>query len=295
MTGLATSDPAAVYRQPKVDCHCHILDPKNFAYADDVAYRPAGQETGSANYFEHVLDAYGVKNALLVGPNSGYGTDNCCLLAAIARSKGRFKGIAVVPDTTSADTLAELKAQGVVGIAFNYALHGLEYYRGNTALLERLAALNMFVQIQAIGDQLATLAPSLRGCGAQLLIDHCARPDLAQRLADRGFDAALKLADTGRASVKLSGFAKFSAQEFPFDDSHAAVRELLAAYGPDFCLWASDWPFLKAPYRLDYGPLLQLFAQIVPDQGTRQKILWNTPQRLFGFGRTPQDCADSTA
>lgn len=280
---MATSDPAAIYRQPKVDCHCHILDPRNFAYADDVAYRPVGQETGSAIYFEQVLDAYGVQHALLVGPNSGYGTDNRCLLAAIARGKGRFRGIAVVPDTTSADSLAELKAQGVVGIAFNYALHGLDYYRSNTLLLERLAALDMYVQVQAIGDQLATLAPLLRDCGAPLLIDHCARPDLAQRQFDRGFDAALKLADTGRASVKLSGFAKFSAQEFPFADSHGAVRELLAAYGPDHCLWASDWPFLKAPFRLDYGPLLQLFANTVPEQEDQRKILWETPRRLFGW------------
>ena len=54
-------------------------------------------------------------------------------------------------------------------------------------------------------------------------------------------------------------------------------------FGPDHCVWASDWPFLKAPFRLDYGPLLQLFAKAVPKAEDRQKILWDTPQRLFGF------------
>lgn len=273
----------SIYAAPKIDCHCHILDPQGFAYAADVSYRPAGQETGSADYFEHVLDAYGVKHALLVGPNSGYGTDNRCLLAAIAGSSGRFKGIGVVPLDASSDYLQALKAQGVVGVAFNYSLHGLDYYRAAEPLLNRLSALNMFVQVQVEQAQLQTLAPLLLDSGAQLLVDHCGRPDATQGLGGEGFAALLRLADSGRATVKLSGFSKFSAEEFPFADTRTYTLALLDAFGPDHCIWASDWPFLKAPRRLDYGPLLQLFVQQVPDAEYRQKILWDTPKRLFGF------------
>jgi predicted TIM-barrel fold metal-dependent hydrolase len=274
---------ASIYSVPKIDCHCHILDPQGFAYAEDVSYRPPGQETGSADYFEHVLDAYGVRHALLVGPNSGYGTDNRCLLAAIASSHGRFKGIAVVPFDASSDCLQELKAQGIVGIAFNYSLHGLDYYRAAEPLFARLATLELFVQVQVEQAQMRTLAPVLLNSGARLLIDHCGRPDLTQGLGGDGFTALLQLADSGRATVKLSGFSKFSAEDFPFADTRIYARTLLDAFGPDHCIWASDWPFLKAPRRLDYGPLLQLFAQQVPDAEDRQKILWETPRQLFGF------------
>lgn len=278
------AEPTGIYQQPKIDCHCHVLDPQHFAYADDVAYRPAGQEIGSAHYFEHVLNAYGVHHALLVGPNSGYGTDNRCLLNAIAQGRGRFKGVAVVDLDTSLSALQELAAQGVVGIAFNYALHGLDYYKDAPALMDKLAQLGLWVQVQVSTDQMHHLEPALRDCGAGVLIDHCGRPDLTHRLADRGFDAVLKLADCGKAIVKLSGFVKFSNADFPFPDTQGTVAELLAVYGEDHCIWASDWPFLKAPRRLDYGPLLQLFEQTVTDAGTRQKILWETPRRLFGFG-----------
>lgn len=273
----------SIYATPKVDCHCHVLDPDGFDYAPDVSYRPAGQETGSADYFEHVLDAYGVQHALLVGPNSGYGNDNRCLLAAIAGSRGRFKGIAVVPHDASNDYLQALKAQGVVGIAFNYSLHGLDYYRASEPLFNRLAVLNLFVQVQVEQTQLQTLAPLLLDSGAQLLIDHCGRPDVTRGIEGEGFAALLRLADSGRATVKLSGFSKFSAEDFPFPDTRIYSRALLDAFGPDHCIWASDWPFLKAPKRLDYGPLLQLFAQQVPDAEDRQNILWDTPKRLFGF------------
>ena len=106
---------------------------------------------------------------------------------------------------------------------------------------------------------------------------------MSQGTGGEGFAALLRLADSGRATVKLSGFSKFSSAEFPFADTRFYTGALLDAFGPDHCIWASDWPFLKAPRRLDYGPLLQLFAQQVPDAEDRQKILWHTPRRLFGF------------
>jgi predicted TIM-barrel fold metal-dependent hydrolase len=172
----------------------------------------------------------------------------------------------------------------VLGIAFNYALHGLAYYADAAPLMGRLAALGMLVQVQIEKDQMAALAPMLRASGARLMIDHCGRPDVSAGLAGAGFAAVLSLADTGRAWIKLSGFSKFSTHEFPFADAFPFVEALLAAYGPDHCLWASDWPFLKAPSRHDYGSLLQLFAQCVPDPAVRQAILWDTPRRLFNFG-----------
>ena len=275
----------SIYSQPKVDCHCHVLDPAQFAYAPDVSYRPAGQETGSAVYFAHVLASYGVQHALLVGPNSGYGTDNRCLLDAIAHGQGRFKGIAVVPNHAPASYLEELKAQGIVGIAFNFALHGLDHYADIAPLLARLAALDMFVQVQVDQAQLTALAPLLNDCGARLLVDHCGRPTVSEGIAGDGFAALLRLADTGKTTVKLSGFAKFSGQDYPFADTLAHTRALLDAFGAEHCIWASDWPFLRAPRRLDYGTLLQLFTQTVPDAAARHDILWRTPLRLFGFGQ----------
>lgn len=274
----------SIYAQPKIDCHCHVLDPARFAYAPDVLYRPAGQETGSTDYFAEVMASHGVRHALLVGPNSGYGSDNSCLLDAIARGQGRFKGIAVVANDVPVAQLQELKARGIVGVAFNFALHGLSHYADIGPLLDRLAALDMFVQVQVEQAQLCALAPRLNDCGARLLVDHCGRPSLGEGISGEGFAALLGLAKAGNTSVKLSGFAKFSTRAYPFADTRAHTQALLDAFGPEHCVWASDWPFLKAPQRLDHGPLLQLFAQTVPDQAMRQAILWDTPMQLFGFG-----------
>ena len=273
----------SVLTEPKIDAHCHVLDPARFPYAPDVSYRPHGQETGSAAYFAQVLSAYGSTHALLVGPNSGYGYDNRCLLDAIAHGGGRFKGIAVLRDDTGSAELKDLRARGILGVAFNYALHGLPFYAGATGLMRRLADLDMFVNVQVEKDQMAQLAPVLRDAGARILVDHCGRPDVREGVQGAGFQALLGLARHGRTTVKLSGYAKFSEQDLPFDDTLPFTRALLDGFGPDHCIWASDWPFLKAPRRLDYGALLQDFARRVPDPAQRHAILWRTPARLFGF------------
>ena len=78
--------------------------------------------------------------------------------------------------------------------------------------------------------------------------------------------------------------AKFSHEPYPHRDAWPYVRALIDAFGPDACLWASDWPFLRAGQRIDYGPLLRLVEHLVPDHQDRRKVLWETPRALFGFG-----------
>lgn len=274
-----------VLAERKVDCHNHILDPRRFPYRDDTSYRPAGQEVATAVQFRAVLDTYGVTHALITGPNSGYGIDNRCVLDALAGYGGRAKGIAVVPLDCPSSELARLKALGIVGIAFNatFPEHSVAYYMGTRDLLRRLADLDMFLQIQVAGDMLAEMMPLLDSVPVKLLVDHCGRPVVENGLGQPGFAALLELGRRRRAAVKLSGYQKFSNEEFPYADAHPYVEALIGAFGPDACMWGSDWPFLKAAARVDYGTLLSLAERLFPDAAIRSKIMWETPCRLFGF------------
>ena len=275
----------SIFDEPKVDAHCHVLDPARFPYAADVAYRPAGQEIGTLAQFESVMAAYGVRHALLVGPNSGYGTDNRCLLDAIARGRGRFKGIAVVPNDVSRAELERLKAAGVIGVAFNATLYGAGHYAATAGLLRMLADLGLFIQVQVEHDQLLPLAPMLERSGARILIDHCGRPTPAAGLQQPGFQALLALARTGRAAVKLSGFQKFSAETAPYRDALPFVHALIDAFTLDACMWASDWPFLKASDVSMSGRCCEVSSNCCPTRNDQRRLLWDTPCRLFGFGR----------
>lgn len=269
--------------EPKIDCHCHILDPRAFPYRDDVKYRPAGQEIGTEAQFNALCDAYRVEHALLVGPNSGYGEDNRCLLGVIARSAGRFKGIAVVSNDTSSEDLAALKAKGILGIAINATYHGTDYYENLAPLIRRLVELNMFLNIQVEGDQLVELAHLLENSDVKILVDHCGRPILERGLSQPGFALLCELGKKQRAVIKLSGLAKFSQGSFPYQDTWPYVQALSESFGPDRCIWGSDWPFLRAPERLDYGVLLALVDKLFPNAQQRHNFLYENARRLFGF------------
>ena len=272
-----------VFDQPKIDTHCHLLDPDHFPYASDVAYRPAGQEIGAQGYFEQVMACFSVTHALLVGPNSGYNVDNRCLLHALDTGVGKFKGIVVLPQDASLETLAALKARGVVGLAFNPAMYGVAYYSELRPLLLRLAELGLWAQFQIEGDQLVELLPLLDSVpDLRLMFDHCGRPVVSHGQQQPGFQALLALGRERRAAIKLSGEAKFSETPFPFPDVNPYIEALVQAFGIEHCMWASDWPYLKAPFRLDFGPMLRRWERMFTAT-ERQQLMHGSAARLLGF------------
>ena len=269
--------------EPKVDSHVHVLDPLRFPYSPNTHYAPAGQELGTPAQLAQVMEAYGTRYALLVGPNSGYGLDNRCMLDTIARGGGRFKGIAVVPNDITHDELASLKTQGVIGVAWNVTFYGVDHYRDAAPLVDKLVDLDMFVDIQVEHAQLLAFMPLLGKASVRILVDHSGRPTVAEGVHQPGFRALLDLAATRRAHVKLSGFVKYSQEPSPHDDVRPFLDALVEAYSLEHCLWASDWPYLRAPARVDYGVQLGVAQRLFPDARERRAFMFDNAQRLFGF------------
>jgi len=274
---------AELLLEPKVDSHVHVLDPQRFPYHPNTHYAPAGQELGTPAQLLEVMEAYGTRHALLVGPNSGYGLDNRCLLDTIARGGDRFKGIAVVRNDIPHDELAALKARGVVGVAWNVTFYGVDHYKDAAPLVEKLADLDMFVDIQVEHAQLLAFMSLLGKTKVRILVDHSGRPTVAEGVHQPGFRALLDLAATRRAHVKLSGFVKYSREPSPHDDVRPFLDALVEAYGLEHCLWASDWPYLRAPARVDYGVQLSVAQRLFPDAHARRAFMFENAKRLFGF------------
>ena len=270
--------------KPAVDSHCHVFDTTRFPYAADATYRPLPHEAGTAAELAAVHDNHGISHALLVNPTSGYGYDNRCMQAALRASAGRFKGIARVRPDVDDPTLAQLADDGVIGIRIDLVGDGAiaAAHPAVPRLLERVRELGWQVHVQCEKDQLADAAPILRRARVPLVIDHVGRPAPDAGVGQPGFQALLALGREGHA-VKLSGPFRFAAAPAPFVLADPYVAAVIEAFGVDRCVWGSDWPFLRPPTRLDYGPVLAFLARWLPDEGDRRRVLWNTPARLFGF------------
>ena len=273
----------AIFDERKIDCHAHVTDPARFPYGADIPYHPSGQEIGTAAQLAQMMQTYGIRRTLLVQPNSGYGSDNACMLDAIAQGGGAIKGVAIVGLDASLEALRSLQRRGIVGVAFNPTLLGTGFYERAAGLVERLAELDMLLNIQVEQDQLNAFMPWIERIPVTVLVDHCGRPTPGAGPGQPGFRSLLRLADTGRVYVKLSGYAKFARTAYPFEDCWPYVRALVEAFTLERCLWASDWPYLRAHERQDVGPLVRLVERLFPGPADREALLWETPQRLLRF------------
>ncbi|MGZ9005268.1 MAG: amidohydrolase family protein [Burkholderiales bacterium] len=276
--------PRLISVERGADCHAHVFCGDRFPFAEKTVYRPHPSQSGTAREFLSVLDAHGFTHGLLVGANP-YGLDNRCLLDAIASSSGRFKGIALVGHDCTERELADLTAQGVVGCRINLFNQGLSPLTDSRApaFLGRLREAGWYVQIQCEKDQLAEVAPILKKARVTIMIDHFGRPDIARGVKQPGFQTLLEFGRSGYAIVKLSGPFRSSLEPYPHYDVDPFMEAAIEAYTLDRCVWGSDWPFVRIDARMDYGPALSCLGRWLPDAADRNKVLWETPARLFGF------------
>ncbi len=267
-----------------IDCHAHVIAPDRFVYSDGPGYKPRPDESGDYDTFCRVLEAHGISHALLVQP-SCYGYDNACMLDAMARSDGRFKGIAVVAPQATDKDLRSLKEKGVVGIRLNLMRSDPEALSRPDAvrLLARLNALGWFLQIYATGQAWCGIERTLRQSGVRLIIDHFGEPNPSHSIDQPGFQAVLELGRETDAIVKLSAPFRTSAQPFPHADVDPFVAAVVDTFGLDRCIWGSDWPFINTSQQVEYGNLLGCLERWLPGPDDRDRVLWQNPSRLFGF------------
>jgi predicted TIM-barrel fold metal-dependent hydrolase len=263
----------------------HVFDPARFPFAADAAYHPVPAEVGTAEDLEAVLDAAGVGRVVLVNPTSGYGTDNRCMLAALERLGSRSRGIARVPLDCSGRALDALGRRGVAGIRIDFMGPGQAAMDdpATSKLLARLADRGMVCVMQAEGEQWLGIAPIIGKARVRVVIDHCGRPDAKRGVDAPAFAAMLRLAQTGRVAVKLSGPMRFSAMRSGYSDTDAFYAAVASEFSPKALMWGSDWPFLRCTRRIDYGPALAHLAHVLPRPSDRRAALVDTPREWFGF------------
>lgn len=268
-----------------VDSHVHIIDTVRFPLCNPVGYVPPPNECGTAHELSTLLAAHGMTHALLVNPFAGYATDNRCMLDAIAGSKGRFKGIALVGHDTDDQTFQLLSDAGVIGARFNTLFSGSTSLKGveGARLLARVRDQGWFAQVYFHDDGFLELLPILDAAGICVVVDHCGCPSPSRGLGQPGFQALLELGRRGNAAIKLSGVFRYSKEAWPHADVEPFVQALVEAFTLEHCVWGSDWPFVRVPHRMDYGPVQALLTRWLPDPVARGKVLWDTPARWFGF------------
>lgn len=274
-----------LHRAPPLaaDCHIHVYDSR-FPVAPNAMLLPPDAHLGD---YRAVQRRLGTVRTVLVQPST-YGTDNRCMLHALASFGADARGVAVVDSAVTDAALQRLAAAGVRGVRFNFVQAGAATTIDMLEPLSRRAAdLGWHVQLNIKGDQIVQLEPLLARLASPIVFDHLARIPPEAGVEHPAYAIVQRLIERGRAWVKLSGAYLESKVGPPSYADVGAIARAFVATAPQRLVWGSDWPHpsVHAAWP-DDAILFDALCAWVPDEELRRQILVANPEALYGFPKS---------
>jgi predicted TIM-barrel fold metal-dependent hydrolase len=282
---VGTEPPRLKAPANAADCHMHTYDPARFAMPPNPRPAPTNATVEDYRLFQKRI---GTSRVVIVQPRN-YATDNRVTLYAVAQLGPNARGVAVVTPAISDADLKAFHAGGIRGIRFSLADPGSRAVTPDMVepLAKRIADLGWHVQLNVEGAMIDDMAPLLRRLPAPMVFDHLAHPPVAAGVDHSSHKIVRELIDKGRAWVKLSGAYSNSKIGPPAYPEATKVAQAFVKAAPERLVWGSDWPHpgLANDNKPDDALLFDLLAEWAPDEATRNRILVQNPETLYGFGK----------
>jgi predicted TIM-barrel fold metal-dependent hydrolase len=268
-----------------IDCHSHIYgeDEKKYPTIEEPYRPPEGK--GTISHLQREMKAAGVRSATAIQTSTFYRWDNRFTADSARDNKEFLVGVVTLnPDEPESPELLEryVREYNVRGMRSIPAKSGKLDDPGVARLwatAERLGiVINALVNRDKRGEveTLAKKHPDL-----SVVIDHClnlkAGPELEATLQD-----VLALASLPNVNAKLTFIPTGSAEPYPCRDMHKACRTIIDTFGPDRCVWGSDFPCELWCPKVTYSQHLQIFTDVLNlDEPTKKAVLGETAHRLW--------------
>ena len=272
------------------DCHHHIYDPARFPPS-----RPSAQQVPNARVEDYRLlqRRLGLSRDIVVTPTPYPApvSDNQVTLDAMRQLGPNARGVVIVyPEITD----AELKAYDAAGVrGVRYSLTSGRPGAASTAspgeieaMSKRVNALGWHVQFNTTAEQIVAAEDLLARLASPIVFDHMGHLPQPEGIGHPGFRIIRELIDKGRTWVKLSVTYDSSKDGPP---GYADVNRVGQAYvraAPERLVWGSNWPHPSEPAKPDDAMLFDLLAQWAPDEATRNRVLVQNPETLYGFAKS---------
>ncbi|MDA1257748.1 MAG: amidohydrolase family protein [Chloroflexi bacterium] len=274
------------------DTHAHIYSPDKVTYPPmDAPVLVPPERTGSPEGLKAEMDACGVGRVLMVQTTTYYSWDNSFVRDTVPRSAPWAQGVYTLdPEHIhSAEVLLYFAEQKGLRAVRTYPVgnptSGRYDHPGNRRLWDAAreagAVVNVLIQRHEFATDLSTMLGQYPDVNVTL--DHCIALDVSRDFAAT-VDVVVELARFPNLNAKISFLPTGSAEEYPFRDMHDAAHRIIRAFGPDRCVWGSDYPTELWCPKTDYAGHLNLIqSELGLTRGEQQAILEDTPERLY-FG-----------
>jgi predicted TIM-barrel fold metal-dependent hydrolase len=277
-----SKDATPQFKPPPLACdaHCHVFGPAaKFPYDPKAAYTP---EDAPFEHLQVLHKRLGVERAVIVHA-SCHGADMRATLDAIARSKGAYRGTAIIDSSYTEKDFQRMHDGGIRGVRFNFVKHlgGMPEIAMVEGMAARIAPLGWHLQLHLEVESIPELKDFLNGLRVPFIIDHMGRVSAQHGTGQPAFRQLLELMrGNERAWIKVSGPERVSAAGKPFHDAIPFAQALIGA-APDRVLWGTDFPHPNVKWMPNDGEQVDLFARMCEDDTARKKILVDNPTKLY--------------
>lgn len=268
-----------------IDCHAHIFGPvQKYPLSPARGYTPP--EASLETFLALHKTLGGIERAVLTQP-SVYGTDNSCMLDAVAEMDGRFLAVVAVDADVTDKELEDFHARGARGARVNIVDPGGNPFDGMGAVhkfTDRIKDLGWHLELLIHVHEFEDLRATFNALPVPVSVGHLGYMKTDNGIGHPGFREFLDTVRDGNTWVKLSGsYRVTTSPATPYDDVTPFARAIIEA-NPDRVIWGTDWPhpFMKGNMPND-GALLDQLTDWAPDPAVRKKILVDNGEALFGF------------
>jgi len=271
------------------DTHAHIYSPDETRYPmiEKPLRPPAG--TGTVEHLQREMAANGVQRAVAIQTSTAYRWDNRFLANSAAAHAPWMVGCCTLnpEDPASPALLCRLaqtmNVRAMRSLPAGEAPHAHLDHPGVDALWSTAEevgiTINALIHVD-LADELEKMVQ--RHPQLPVVVDHCMYPKGRDGLNGATLQRMLELARYPNLHAKLTWLVESSDLPYPFEDTHALLRAVIDAYGPERCIWGSDFPLELWTPKATYQQHLEVFTQQLGlSASALETILWRTPGRLY--------------
>ncbi len=271
-----------------IDCHAHIYgeDEKKYPTIEKPYRPPKGK--GTVSHLRREMKAAGVSKVTAIQTSSFYRWDNRFTSDSARANKEFMVGVVTLdPDDPESPEMLEKYVN-------EYNVRGMRSIPAKSGKLDDPGVAKLWATAERLGIVINALVNRAKRGEVETLvkkhpellvvIDHClnlkAGPQLEATLKD-----VLALAKLPKVYAKLTFIPTGTAEPYPCRDMHDACRAVIDAFGPERCVWGSDFPCELWCPKVTYAQHLQIFTrELGLDEKTKKAVLGETAHRLW-FGR----------
>ena len=270
-----------------IDCHAHITSPDGQRYPLKENPRLIPDGKGSIDDLREVMLANGVTAVRAVHTVSSYDYDNRYLCDVAVANPDWVCGVCTLDpdDPRSPDLLAQFVKRCGVRTLRSVPGNGRTTFDhdGVRKLWKTCAEVGATVDIFLMQPAHVESAEKLLREFHSLIVgfDHCM--DLKPGpLYDQVLSEVLRLSKYENLYPKVDFISTGTEIGFPGRDLHDAALKIIDTYGPERCVWGSNFPNCLWTPKLTYEQHLGIFSEVLPLNGTaRAQVLGETAKRLW--------------